>query len=537
MLGIMLKVFSKDDFETVLDEKVINNLNQGNVTLLKSKQPSLKLLGLKIASYIQDFESEEVQHEVVNLVTNEEGRDIRKVAIVNLRINENTLPALLSRTRDIDSELRILVYKKLIKHKVHLINLKLTDTYKIIYDGLFAREEGVREQCAAYLREVYYMFEPAGDGTSSTTKASDKAEESRQTYLTVKTAISRFLKIFQIQKSLIHPQIYELVEAIIIQAIRVTIQPEKLDAYVREFIKLDLKQQKLLNAHPEEIFFIRVVCQYVTKHSSEFPSLNATIDDSFPSLAEFSKVMDKFFGKRDLLSTYQVILLADLLLNSDETGRQALITSLRTILMDTNVALPIVDEDGPQEEHNDVFPEKNEKMLELECYAQSFLDTPIVQNVDDLVPIIVRTLRKLLDDKNNAFSTLLLETISIIREPMDKSQELERAELIEERKRLVKNIEYYDNAIKEVDEKLLQQKNAKKNKQQQTTEPLEKEKETLEQERAPYLTKLNEVDKKTAGINIRCLNIACSLLENCKLSLTDPGKYLPLYEIINHFIC
>jgi len=106
-------------------------------------------------------------------------------------------------------------------------------------------------------------------------------------------------------------------EAVVFQLIKAIIPTEKLETYLREFVRVDFKQQKLLNTHPEEIFFVRVVSQYANKHSTEMPSLSELIDDLFPTLAELSKIIDKSYGKKDLLSTYQTLLMAEPLLNSD----------------------------------------------------------------------------------------------------------------------------------------------------------------------------------------------------------------------------
>jgi len=46
----MLKVFSGEDIEEVLDSKVTAKLVDGTISLLRSKQPSLKLLALKIGN-------------------------------------------------------------------------------------------------------------------------------------------------------------------------------------------------------------------------------------------------------------------------------------------------------------------------------------------------------------------------------------------------------------------------------------------------------------------------------------------------------
>lgn len=531
----MLKVFADEELDQILDQKVMDHLNEGTMDLLRSKQPSLKLLGLKIASYIQKFESAEVEQEVVNIVTTEESRDIRKVAIINLRTGERTLSALLTRTRDVDSELRLLVYKKLIKDKVHLANLKLQDVYKVVYDGLCAREEGVREQCIAYLRDVYYMFNaPTHSQTEAEKKSTTKRVDDKEAYSQVKLALMRFLKLFQVQKTLIHPHLYDFLELVVAHMIKYIIEPDQLECYVKEFIRVDMKQQKLLNARPEEIFFLRVMCQHVTKHQSEFSGLSSLIDDLFPSLAELSKIIDKAYGKKDLVSTYQIILLSELLLNSDETGRQAIIATLRKILMNMEIQLELVDdeEQNGNEEYNDIYPKKSEIQLILEGFAQSFMDTPIVQKADDLVPVIVRILRKLLDDKNNAFSTFLLETISEIREPIERGHDTDRSELIEERNRLRKHIEHFDSLMKEAEEKIGQHQNRTRTKSQNPEVlALEQEYKKAKLEREGYVVKQRDIEDRISRINIRCLHVACTLLEGCKLSASDPGKMMSLVSV------
>lgn len=76
---------------------------------------------------------------------------IRKLALINLEMNENTFPHLIKRIRDKNPEIRATVFKKLIKEKVPLANLNLSDIYKLVYDGLGSREPSVREACLRYL--------------------------------------------------------------------------------------------------------------------------------------------------------------------------------------------------------------------------------------------------------------------------------------------------------------------------------------------------------------------------------------------------
>jgi hypothetical protein len=48
----MLRVFKDKEIEEVLDNKVIEKVLDGTISLLKSKQSSLKLLALKIGTSI-----------------------------------------------------------------------------------------------------------------------------------------------------------------------------------------------------------------------------------------------------------------------------------------------------------------------------------------------------------------------------------------------------------------------------------------------------------------------------------------------------
>lgn len=77
--------------------------------------------------------------------------DIRKTAMINLEMTEDTFPHLIKRIRDKSSEIRSTVFRKLIKEKVPLVNMKLAEVYKLVYDGLGSRESTVRDSCIRYL--------------------------------------------------------------------------------------------------------------------------------------------------------------------------------------------------------------------------------------------------------------------------------------------------------------------------------------------------------------------------------------------------
>ena len=95
----------------------------------------------------------------------DEQDQIRKLALINLEMNESTFPHLIKRIRDKNPEIRATVFKKLIKEQIPLANLNLSDVYKLIYDGLGSREASVRDACTRYLSLNYCLFKEEPDGT------------------------------------------------------------------------------------------------------------------------------------------------------------------------------------------------------------------------------------------------------------------------------------------------------------------------------------------------------------------------------------
>lgn len=73
-------------------------------------------------------------------------------------MSEHSFPHLIKRIRDKNPEIRATVFKKLIKEQVPLVNLSLSDIYKLIYDGLGSRESHVRDACIRYLSLNYSLF-------------------------------------------------------------------------------------------------------------------------------------------------------------------------------------------------------------------------------------------------------------------------------------------------------------------------------------------------------------------------------------------
>jgi len=472
-------------------------------------------------------------------MANDESRDVRKVSLINLQVDETTLPHLLVRTREMDSEIRMLVYRKLTKEKIPLANLKLCEIYKVVYDGLYAREQGVKDACVKYLKGNYEMFadkdeaveeeneeeeeEATGRGRRRSKKGSGK--DKKDVYQKTKLDILRFMKIFQLEKTLIHPHLYDLMDVVVQHLVHDIIPPEEMQAYLREFIRVECKQNSMSKLEPEEVFFFRSLCTYIQNNPKEFGDLISIIDDNFLSLAEFSKVLEKNMRNKDLLYVYQLLLIADMTLNLDETGRQSLVSVLKSFCLDldNHLVLDLTDLHGfDDDEYNDIFPKKTEEEIVLQQYSASFFDTPIVQNTNDLIPICIGTLRKLLDDSNNAFTNFVLETISEIKETIERDVDDNRNELLSQKDKFQKQIELVEEELRQMDEEA---SGKKKGNKKLDLNKAEKEKKKLESDKKNYMKKIDEINEQINRTTIRCLYIACSLLQTCRISLSDPGNF------------
>ena len=473
-------------------------------------------------------------------MSNEDNRDVRKVSIINLQVDEITLPYILTRTREVDPELKLLVYKKLIKDQIHLITLKLADIYKIVYDGLYSREDGVREQCIFYLKATYNLFkENKKENHEKSSKEGLSTQKKTELYQQTRIEIRRFLKIFELHRTLNHPYIYDLMEKVVQVMIKNIIEPDDLANFLREFIRIECKHGKFNKIEPEEIFFTRAVCQYLQANSKDHQSLFNIIEDNFPSVAEYTKMLERAFKGKDLFSIYQMILISELMINCDETGRQALTGTLKSFCLDFQHEHQVDEDDDDddnqileekqqktEDEYNDIYMKKNGDTTNIETYSSSYFDRPIIRSDDDLIQIIIRILRSLLDDKNNAFSNFILETIAEIKEPIEKSIEGDKDDLLSQKENVMQHIKEIKININEIEEKktVLQKDNkAQKNGGNDELHNLEKMEKNKKEELENYQQRFDDLTSKIEKISMRCLHIACSLLQTCKFNLNDPG--------------
>lgn len=272
------------------------------------------------------------------------------------------------------------------------------------------------------------------------------------------------------------------------------------------FIFLFFCSDSEIKVTEEEVFILRVLCEMMQENKADYKELDeffSILDESFPSVTTFSRVILHFNRKESVLGLYQSLLISEMLLNSDEISRSSLINVLKNLLSDIKNyenELPSID----PELANDLFYSITEEELEIKFYSRSYFETPLIRNKSDLLPIIVRILNKVLSDDVN-FNAMIVQTISEVREPLSPEHEeslLKKVELLE--KKLIR--------IEEKTEEMDGTKGGRKMKKRLLKGNKEYE-ETTE--------KLNQVKQQIKTINHHCLNLAMGLLQISKLSLKD----------------
>jgi hypothetical protein len=98
----------------------------------------LNFIDFSLASFFQKIDNQamhieisKLQAEIIRLMCVDEKPEIRKNCIINLRINDNNFSDLIQRTREINPDIRLTIYNKLINEGIYLFSKDLGSIYKV----------------------------------------------------------------------------------------------------------------------------------------------------------------------------------------------------------------------------------------------------------------------------------------------------------------------------------------------------------------------------------------------------------------------
>ena len=84
-----------------------------------------------------------MNYEIIKCMSQDDIKIIRKTAllVLDFKANARNLEYIIQRTRDIEIDIRIELYKKFLKEKLSFKTLTPAHLFKILYDGLSSRNE------------------------------------------------------------------------------------------------------------------------------------------------------------------------------------------------------------------------------------------------------------------------------------------------------------------------------------------------------------------------------------------------------------
>ncbi|KRX09749.1 Armadillo-type fold [Pseudocohnilembus persalinus] len=537
IIFFLLKTVKSEDLAELLDEIIARNLITNIIGLLRDKRPSIKKIGIKISSYLQYLgvrdevkdEIEVLRHEMLKIMCTDENDDVRNDAVTNLDLNDYTFPHLVRRVRDKSLNIRQTVFRKLIKEQVLIANLpQQADIYKLIYDGLGSRDQSVRDVCVRYLTLNFKLFKEDEEKFKEKMNLEFEEGEGEQvaqgdktlTFKDIQILFKNFLSAFEIEKTLFYPHLYQIMEEMLKELIKTSvIEPDNFSLYLRELLGTKLNMNKTKNIQVEgcELFLLRVLCQMLQdpEEKKEIHSeVQATVEDYFPNGIDFCQVIMYFSEQEDLLAFHQCLLLAEMLINTDEAGRD----TLQKTLQELCINMEYFEADLPDDDvHNDVYKSYDKQQLIKQQFTSAQYETPIIMNSNDLLFIIIRIFRKLIQD-NTDFSTKILQLISDVKESLEKGED--EQDLSSELQENEARVQKLQNKINQLEEEVKKLK-GKKGVQQQVYKLDQEKKETYE-----HLKKIKEeteeLEAKISQISVKSLIISQALFMNCKVSMSEP---------------
>ena len=123
--------FDENDEDSIEDlenednnPSLIQNIIEGSIIMMQSaRQEQVRMAGLKIGSYLQFQDRENLLlNQLVEIMCSDDKVAIRKSAVYNLQLNQNTVPYLIKRMRDKDSDVQAEVLNKIKKSKVDIFS-------------------------------------------------------------------------------------------------------------------------------------------------------------------------------------------------------------------------------------------------------------------------------------------------------------------------------------------------------------------------------------------------------------------------------
>lgn len=413
---------------------------------------------------------------------------------------------MLTRLRDIDTEIPIILFRKLITEKVLLANLEVSEIYKLLYEGINSRDPRLKKESLFYFKRNYEYFQEEIDR--------------KATWNDIKNQLLDFLKLFQLKETLRQPKLYLLLEDFFSKFVLEILTNENCLLFLTNFLLVEMKKNKQgkPQLYPEEVYFLKILIK--TKKNPDFIE---TLEEVFPSLFEFLPLIKLFVKNKNLLGFYESLQLAELMINSEEKGKEKFIEDIRDYCLDiallSNENFPI--KYSSSQKFNEIYEKIDIEKLKMRSFLRQFTEPFFINNLNDLLEFLLKILYKLVRD-SNLFIISVMEIISELKLTIENQKDNDQ-----------------DNNLKDFLENL----NLKIKMHEKLMEKLETEIEIkgkqggnseyriLLKEKQHCLNKINSlqsekliIEKNIERIQLRCLKLLIALLRITPINLKHPGN-------------
>ncbi|CAI8041284.1 Condensin complex subunit 3 [Geodia barretti] len=317
-----------------LQSSVLEAVRDVMMERIRDKIPVVRVHAVQALELLQEDVS--LQEELARLLERDPSPDVRRATLNTIVITDHTLPAIISRTRDVKEQIRKDAFWMLAE-KCNIRNFRIEQRIKLLSDGLNDRSEIVREAC---VKGLLHSWSSNLNGDLLALLSKLDVESSSEV---AEQALCRLLE--EIDVGLVVQSTVELMDP----ANRL----ESWDDEDEERVEMTVTERVLPYdlLHSAEAFYWSCVCRYLHKMGDEGDQL---MEKVLPTLSDFcvyvqqyverellpakdvEEEMQKQFVCVQLLSVFSVM---DL---SDEVGRQRLGKMVLDLLILPGLPLALV---------------------------------------------------------------------------------------------------------------------------------------------------------------------------------------------------
>jgi condensin complex subunit 3 len=153
---IAAKILNKMGEDAEVNEDVFDKILTTMLQRARDRVPSVRAQAIATLSRLQDpcDENDQVLSEYLRVLQHDSSKEVRRAVLDNIGVSKVTLPFILARTRDSSTDVRVAAYN-VIREKVDMRSLTISQRTSIMYEGLRDRKAVVQQACTNVLCDAW----------------------------------------------------------------------------------------------------------------------------------------------------------------------------------------------------------------------------------------------------------------------------------------------------------------------------------------------------------------------------------------------